>query len=90
MYKTDAHLHTAESNFCGEIPAEELVRKYKAEGYHTIIETVHCNEIFLSHISEDWDEKIDYMLIGNKKAKALGDQIGLNVLFAIEVTLNRM
>ena len=89
MYKTETHLHTAESSFCARIPAEEVVKIYKEEGYHTIIDTVHYNETYFSHISEDWDKRIDYMFEGFKKARALGDQIGLNVLFAIELTLNR-
>ena len=87
MYKTDTHMHTAESSECSEVLAEDLVRMYQGAGYRTLIITPHYNFFYLSRVSMDWNERIDYMFVGYKKAKALGDQIGMNVLYGIEITL---
>ena len=43
-YLTEIHLHTKESSSCSEIPAREMVKAYKKEGYSTIIITDHCSK----------------------------------------------
>jgi predicted metal-dependent phosphoesterase TrpH len=87
IYKTDTHMHTAESSECSEVAAEELVRLYHQQGYKTLIITPHYNSVYLRRVSDDWNERINYMFVGYNKAKALGDTLGVNVLYGIELTL---
>ena len=85
-YKTETHLHTSESSPCGFMTAKEMVQAYKNAGYKTVIITDHVYEYpYRNMTDKTWDEKIDYSMTGFKNAKAHGDKIGVNVLFAIEI-----
>jgi len=85
MYKTETHSHTSESSPCGFLPAEQLVHLYKCAGFKTVIITDHaCRYAFHRIECKPWDKKIDHLMKGYKKAKAHGDKIGVNVLFALE------
>jgi len=86
-YKTETHLHTEESNHCSEVPASDMVRHYKDKGYSTVIVTPHYSRAYLSAITTDWNLRIDYLLIGYEKAKKIGEQIGVNILLGLELTL---
>lgn len=86
-YKIETHLHTEESNHCSEVPAADMVKHYKEAGYTTVIVTPHYSRAYLSTITSDWDIRIDYLLVGYDKAKKIGEQIGLNILLGLEITL---
>ena len=86
-YKTETHLHTKESSACSYVGAQDIVEIYKRRGYQTIIVTPHYNYGYLKRITEDWNERIDYLLTGYKKAKKLGDILGVNVLLGLELAL---
>ena len=86
-YKIETHLHTEESNHCSEVPAYDMVRLYKDEGYDVVIVTPHYSRPYLTVIHNDWDARIDYILTGYKNAKKCGEEIGIKILLGLELTL---
>ena len=86
MFKTEMHLHTAESSPCAQVEAAEMIRLYKAAGYSTVFVTDHFQFSTLDIYGDiPWKEKIDAFLRGYNNAKAEGDKIGLNILLGIEI-----
>jgi len=86
-YKTETHSHTDESSYCATIPAREMMRIYKERGYKTIIITPHYSRVYFSRITDDWQERIDYILLGYKTAKSMEEELDINVLMGIELNL---
>lgn len=87
FFKFDPHLHTAETSKCGRIPAAKLVDTYHARGYQGIAITDHLHETYISllYCYDDWDTCVDRFMDGYRRAKARGDEIGLSVIFGIEL-----
>lgn len=84
----EPHAHTSETSKCGHIPAEELVRRYKALGYSGIAITDHLHDFYLSlhpELGDDWEKYIDRYLLGYRTAKAYGERIGLDVALGAEL-----
>lgn len=87
-YLTELHLHTKESSSCSEIPAKQMIETYKKEGYSTIVITDHCSKSKMDRLGNiSWREKIDYVYTGFDIAKQYGDELGINILLGVEVTL---
>ena len=86
MYKIETHCHTDEVSGCAHLPARDVVRLYKEAGYAGIIITDHLSK-WTFHEMEDttWDAKIDFFMKGYQAAKAAGDELGVTVLFAMEL-----
>ena len=86
MFKTETHLHTPPVSTCGKIPANEMIRAYKEAGYETVFVTNHFAEY---HYPDglSFPEYVDYYFGGYEEARRVGDEIGLTVLFAVELTL---
>lgn len=85
-YLTELHLHTKESSSCSEIPAKQMIQEYKKEGYSTIVITDHCSETDKLE-NRSWKEKIDHIFQGFDLAKKYGNELGINILLGIEITL---
>lgn len=83
LYET--HLHTKEGSACSRNTAEELVRAYKAAGYTGIMVTDH---FFRGNCAIDrnmpWEDWVEAYCKGYENAKAIGDEIGLQVFFGWE------
>ena len=89
MFKTETHLHTSEVSPCGQVSAEEMVRRYFEAGYKTIFVSDHVyTKKFQTFGDIPWSEKIDLYLEGYKKAKAVGDELGMNIILSAEVNFN--
>lgn len=85
MYRYETHAHTAEVSKCATIPAEELVRFYKSQGYGGICITDHFlngNTTVPGNLL--WKERVELYCTGFEKAHAEGRKIGLDVFFAWE------
>lgn len=88
MYRIDIHMHTKESSICSEISARELVETYHQKGYQTIVITDHCYERYFNEKNlTDWNEIVNYLVLGYERAKEVGDSLGVHVLFGLELTL---
>ena len=87
MFKTEAHIHTAESSKCSQLPAAEIVRMYAERGFETIFITDHINTASINSWGEidGWEAKVDRYMQGYYAAKAEGDKLGVRVLFGAEI-----
>lgn len=84
-YLYETHLHTKETSACSHNTAEELVRAYKAAGYTGIMVTDH---FYRGNCGVDrdmpWEDWVDAFCKGYENAKAVGDDVGLQVFFGWE------
>lgn len=83
LYET--HLHTSEGSACGKCSAADMARAYKEAGYAGIFVTDH---FFYGNTGVDrslpWNEWVDQYCRGYENAKAVGEEIGLQVFFGWE------
>lgn len=88
QYLTELHLHTKESSSCSEIPAKKMLEEYKKEWYSTIIITDHCSKSKFDRLGDiSWKEKIDYLYRGFDIAKKYENELEMNILLGVEITL---
>lgn len=85
-YKIETHMHTKEVSPCGHVYAQEVVKIYAEAGYSTIIITDHYREDVIEHAVGTIEERVTHFLSGYKKAKQVGEILGLNVLMSVELT----
>ncbi len=90
MYKYELHLHTSGCSKCGISSAREMIFEANEKGYKGIVITDHFYrgntsidrnlpwEDFVSAYEQNW-------LVG----KALGDELGIDVIFGIEEVYNK-
>lgn len=83
----EPHLHTAETSRCGRIPAAAIVDRYQQLGFSGIVTTDHLHNTYLSQVDprHNWDEAVDAYMKGFKAAFRRGQEIGLDVIFGIEL-----
>lgn len=87
-YLTELHLHTKESSSCSQIPAKKMIQEYKKQGYSTIVITDHCSKRKMDRLGDiSWKEKIDYVYKGFNIAKKYRNELGMNILLGVEITL---
>ncbi|MBQ4563377.1 MAG: PHP domain-containing protein [Lachnospiraceae bacterium] len=84
-YLYETHMHTAEGSACGKAPGSEMARAAKAFGYTGVFITDH-HWGGNTRPSRDllWEEWVDEFCSGYEGAKAVGDEIGLQVFMAWE------
>jgi predicted metal-dependent phosphoesterase TrpH len=66
-FKTEMHCHSATVSNCASITPEEIVEKYLACGYTTVVLADHLSPYTFQKRykgSEDWQERIDYYMEG--------------------------
>lgn len=95
LYKTELHCHTGDVSTCGYLSAEELLERYLAAGYSTVVVTDHFNRINLyrsrkyinfladNDLKTNWQTRIDHFIRGYENFKRVADG-KLNVLLGIE------
>lgn len=87
MYKYETHLHTNTGSACASVSGKDQAIEYYKAGYTGIIITDH---FFRGNTcipkAMPWDERINLFCRGYEQAKAVGDQIGLQVFFGWEET----
>jgi len=86
--KIDLHVHSCEISPCGKVPAREMMRMYKENGYDLVVLTDHLFPS-LNTLPQDgsYAEKAEKWLEGYRTAKDEGDKIGLKVLLGGEARL---
>lgn len=91
MYKTETHLHTAESSPCSKLSAAEMIELYHKAGYRTVIVTDHFIQKYLDgYDSECWQNAVDRFFLGYRNAKIAGDKLGVNVIIGAEIHLQNV
>ena len=84
-YLYDTHTHTSEVSACASATGAKQARIYKELGYEGIIVTDHFhNGNTTIPRNLPWREWVNRFTVGYENAKAVGDKIGLQVLFAWE------
>lgn len=84
-YAYETHLHTSEGSACGRNTGAEMARACKEAGYTGIFVTDHFYQGNTAvDRSLDWEDWVDGYCKGYENAKAVGDQIGLQVFFGWE------
>ena len=90
MYKYELHLHTSGCSKCGASTAREMVLAAKEKGYKGIVITDH---FYRGNTAIDrklpWDMFVESYELNWLDGKALGDEIGIDVIFGIEEVYNR-
>ncbi len=83
----DMHAHSSGISTCCRIPIDEVLKRAKDIGLDGIVLTNHYSELYAKNSSPDilaGRYVQEYMI-----AKSLGDEMGLTVLFGIELTVSR-
>ena len=89
MFKTETHLHTAETSPCGKVSAEEMVKRYYDAGYKTLFISDHFYTKYFQTLGDiSSEEKVKRFLLGYEAAKAVGEELGMNILPAAELRLD--
>ncbi len=89
MFKTETHLHTAETSPCGKVSAAEMVKQYYDAGYKTLFISDHFYTKYFENLGDiSLEEKVQQFLSGYEVAKAAGEKLGMNILLSAELRLN--
>ena len=89
MFKTETHIHTAESSACGKLSAEELVKRYHNAGYQTLFISDHFQKRTFAALGDvTWEEKVEHFLKGYRVAKKAGEKLGMHILLSAELQFN--
>ena len=88
MFRYETHMHTSEVSRCAHAAAQDMIRACQRQGYDGAIITDH----FLqgnshANISAPWPQRVSILMEGYRRAKAVGDEIGLAVFLGWEATL---
>ena len=88
MFKIETHMHTKPISFCAYLSPEEMVKLHAEQGYSTVFVSDHFAINHFARLGDiSWQEKIRLMFNSYLKAKNAGEQLGVNVLFSPELTL---
>lgn len=81
----ETHLHTSEGSACGRYSAGEMARACREAGYTGIFVTDH---FYYGNTAVDrslsWEDWVEGYCRGYEHARAVGDEIGLQVFFGWE------
>lgn len=88
MYKYEMHCHTSETSACGHIGGAELAEYYKSAGFDGVVITDHFfnGNTTVPRILP-WKQKVELFQRGYRAAKKRGDEIGIDVFWGWEVSL---
>lgn len=81
------HVHTSEGSPCAQVDAESMVQAYQKAGYDAIVVTNHYDHELLKGFGETDSEQIERYLLGYRKAKAVEEKYGIQVMLGIEIGL---
>ena len=85
QYKYELHCHTKETSLCGQVPAAEIVKMYKEQGYNGIVITDHYSPMTFkpSRVYRPQTD-IDFYISGYKEALKYADE-NFTVLLGMEL-----
>ena len=85
MFKTELHCHSMDVSQCARVSASQIVEKFTAAGYNTLVLSNHFSRYTMEALnSSDWNDWVDKYLEGyyNLKKEAEGK---LNILLGMEL-----
>ena len=69
QYKTELHAHTNEVSPCADLTGPEVVERFIAAGYDSVVITNHYCAYVIDNAGQTWEEKIEHYLSGWRTAK---------------------
>lgn len=85
MFKTELHCHSKDISQCARVSYEEIIDKFTAAGYTTLVLANHFNTGTKNSLgATTWDEWIDKYVGGYKNLKSCAEG-KLNVLLGMEL-----
>ncbi len=91
IYKTETHLHTAETSSCSALNAETQINAYAEKGYSTVFVSDHLRKKFYGEEfcsgPNDYIVGISRFLRGYYHAKEVGEKLGVTVLMSAELNV---
>jgi len=92
MFKTETHLHTFPVSSCSRKSPEEMIRLYHEAGYTTVFVSDHFAKYHFDRLPNNenlsWREKTAMIMEAYETAKAVGESLGMHVLFSPELSLD--
>lgn len=88
MYLIETHLHTKEISHCGWLYADEIVQRYHAAGYSTLVVTDHYNMETWKYLDIDPQQEVDVMpqfCQGYERVREEARQYGIQVILGAEL-----
>ena len=87
-YRYETHLHTSPVSACSRSSVEESVRAYKELGYAGLFITNHFigGNIAKEVRGQSYVEQLEFYYGAYVEGKRIGDEIGIDVFFAIETS----
>lgn len=89
----ELHLHTAEVSGCASVKGADSPLIFKNGGYDLICVTDHYKYTTFWEFNDagdpSWEKRAEYFLSGYRKAKAVGNKIGISVLLGAEICFDR-
>lgn len=89
MFKTETHVHTLPVSSCSRKYPEEMVRLYHEAGYRTMFISDHFAQSHFRKLGEQmtFQDKVRLLYDSYLRARCVGEQLGVNVLFSVELSL---
>lgn len=82
-------MHVSETSKCARLSAAEMIDRYVAEGYSTVIITDHYTKSTFDRFEgSTWLEKADRYLLGYRNAKKAAEGKNITVLLGIELSFD--
>lgn len=95
--KTELHCHSMPASACAKHTPAELLERYAAAGYSTVVLTNHlgkgnsdkCEERYGGpNASADWQRRIDFLMKDYTDLCAAAKKVGIHALFGVEIRLD--
>ncbi len=83
-YKTELHAHSCEVSPCADLTVEEVVERYIAAGYTSLMLTNHYCDYVMENAGKSWEEKITHYLSAYRKMKEYAGE-RLHILLGCEL-----
>lgn len=87
-YYTELHAHTAPVSHCARQTPEQVVDRYIAAGYTSVVVSNHYFSKSLEEAADDWDARLDYYFSDYYKMKAYAAD-RLNVILGMELRFDQ-
>ncbi len=84
QYKTELHAHSSEVSPCADLTVSEVVDRYVASGYRSIVLTNHYCDYVIDNAGATWTEKIGHYLSAYHLMKEYANG-RINVLLGCEL-----
>ena len=97
--KIEMHAHTSEGSSCAKVPATEAIKMYAEAGFDGIVITNHYGRAIVEYrdygdaiwpgLGEDVELRSEGYLKGWRRAKEVGEALGIKVFLGMELTLDQ-